>query len=294
MVAYICPIYDMKNHFELGIQLAKSYIQYKVNADFYFVFSNKLQQEKFFLLLGEYANNFSFLILPDSYQHYKGKVITKKFYALKYLMNHFEYLVMVDVESKFIKKFDSKKLCDDIWNSHNTLVSNKSYDGFFIQRSCYKTMEIYNNKKLRKETGCFLYNYWFNELQVYKSDALKDFFIWIEQFNTDKILDEPRCFEYYVFAAYLILEKGWHLKKKNYYSWGGINEYLFLYPTDIGKKILKELGTHWSSSSKAENDNTVMLFHLDRKSDYKDYIDNSFMKKMKCIFKRYMILILRK
>ena len=45
-VAFICPIYDMKNHFDLAYNLYKSKIDLMIEDDFYFVFSNEEQKEK--------------------------------------------------------------------------------------------------------------------------------------------------------------------------------------------------------------------------------------------------------
>ncbi len=54
-------------------------------------------------------------------------------------------------------------------------------------RKYYKTMEIYYNKKLRKSLGRYKYNFWFNELQVYKCLYLVDFFKWLKGFDNEKI-----------------------------------------------------------------------------------------------------------
>lgn len=36
-------------------------------------------------------------------------------------------------------------------------------------------MGLYKNKKLRKDTCKFTYNFWFNEIQVYKCEELPGF-----------------------------------------------------------------------------------------------------------------------
>ena len=291
MVAYICPLYDMKNHFALGLELARSKLKHKVTGDFYFVFSNKEQQEKFFSLLDDDKNAFKYLIIPSKYDVYKAKVITKKFYALRKLMYAYDYLIIVDSESRFIKMFDSDNLCNEIWNNHNTLVANKSYDGYFIQRVCYKNMGLMNNKKLLEETENFLYNYWFNEIQVYKCSVLQKFFLWLKNFDIEKILNEWSCFEYYVFAAYLILEEDWHIKKISRRSFGGINEYLFVFDKTKQIQILNDLKTHWSSNADVTNDNTCMVFHLDRANNLNDYADFSLKNKIRCIIRRRLCII---
>lgn len=42
-VVFICPIYDMKNHFELGYNLLQSKVQLGIQEDICFIFSNKEQ-----------------------------------------------------------------------------------------------------------------------------------------------------------------------------------------------------------------------------------------------------------
>ena len=289
MVAYICPLYDMKNHFNLGKELAESKLDNNVNGDLYFVFSDVKQQIKFFDMLGNDACAFKYLIIPNKYCLYKSIVTAKKFYALERLMNEYDYLVTLDSESRFIRNFDSDLICETIWNNHNTLVANKSYDGFFIQRVCYKTMDIYNNKRLKEETEDYLYNIWFNEIPVYKSDSLIKFFNWLNKFNIDRILNEWLCFDYYIFAAYLIIEEGWTIKKINRYSFGGINEYLFKFSEKT--KILNELETHWTSDLDSINENICIVFHLDRINDVNEYADFSLKNKLLLLMKRYLYLL---
>ncbi|MBQ7544689.1 MAG: hypothetical protein IJT02_07070 [Synergistaceae bacterium] len=75
----------------------------------------------------------------------------------------------------------------------------------------------------------YRYNFWFNELQVYKCSYLPGFFEWLDGFPKEKYLNEWACFEYYIFFAYLCLEHDFHLTKYGQFvSLGGINECLKL------------------------------------------------------------------
>ena len=87
-VAFACPIYDMKNHFELAFNLYKSKIENNIENDFYFIFSNVEQKNKFEKIIkSEFPDNdFKYLITNDEINEYKAKAVAKKFFALKSLM----------------------------------------------------------------------------------------------------------------------------------------------------------------------------------------------------------------
>ena len=274
-VAFICPLYDMKNHFDLAFNLYKSKIDLGISEDIYFVFSDEDQKEKFRKRIKESFNEeISFLILPSEELHYKSKVVVKKFYALRSLMDQYAYLSIVDSESIFIKKEDFYNLFKEIWEEGTCLNSNISPDGFFILRQCFRTLsiELYNNKILRREFENYKYNFWFNEIPVYKCDTLPGFFKWLDTFDPNGYKNEWYCFEYYLYAAYMILFEGKHVNKyPDIISNGGVMEYLFEKPIEEQKHILDEIGTHWSSNIKVTNDRTCMIFHLDRQDGDGNY-----------------------
>lgn len=265
-VAFACPLYDMKNHFELGLNLYKSRIDKGIKDDLYFIFSDIEQKDKFKELIdrNSESKDFKYLITTDEVNRYKAKAVAKKFFALEKLMYDYEFIILTDCESVFINNPDFYELAKYIWDNRTMLNSNKSPDGYFIMRKCFDTMGLLHSTKLRKDTKNYTYNFWFNDLQVYKCSFLPDFFEWLGKHNKDKVYDEKFCFEYYVFYAYLLLEHNIHIKKFNYESMGGINEYLYRFNIKEQEEIIKNMDLHWSSSKDAVNENTAMLFHLDR------------------------------
>lgn len=46
-VAFICPLYDMKNHFDLAFNLYKSKHDLHIDEEIYFVFSDEAQKTNF-------------------------------------------------------------------------------------------------------------------------------------------------------------------------------------------------------------------------------------------------------
>ena len=296
--AFICPLYDMKNHFDLAVDLYKSKIEYKINSDLIFIFSNTEHKDKFAKRLKEEldVDNMLYSIIPEELNVYSAKAVTKKLYGLHEYMKSYEYIILTDCEAIFVRNFDADELVKEIWDSKNMLASNISSNGFFIMRRCYKAMGLYYNKRLRKALGLFKYNFWFNELQVYKCSYLSDFFEWLDKFDIEKIYNTWDCFEYYVFYAYLCLVHNMEIKKYHYLSLGGINEYMFTFSPKRQKQIVKKMNLHWTSSGDMISDDIVMRFHLDRTKQTGNYgYINEKIPRMwqytKQIVKRYLILI---
>lgn len=46
-VAFICPLYDKENHFDLAFNLYKSKHDLHIKEEIYFIFSDEVQKEKF-------------------------------------------------------------------------------------------------------------------------------------------------------------------------------------------------------------------------------------------------------
>lgn len=274
-VAFICPIYDMKNHFDLAVNLYRSKVELGIDEDFYFVFSDNAQKEKLSHRIKEELNaEFYSIVIPEDLLPYKSKVVTKKLYALQTLMDKYDYLSIIDSESLFIKKGDFSQIFDDIWIHENCLNANVSYESFDLMRTCFLKMHLYFNLKLIWETRFYKYNIWFNEIPVYKCAHLPEFFNWLEQFDKNEYLNEWLCFEYYIYSAFLITQKGYHIHRfRDLNSGGGIMEYLPFFPIEEQKRILELLGTHWSSNPAMVNNNTYLLFHLDR-VDNNNYTSN--------------------
>lgn len=267
-VAFICPLYDMKNHFDLAFNLYKSMIDLGVDEPIYYIFSDVPQKDKFAKRIkNAFGRELNYLILPKDQSHFKSKVVVKKMYALQQLMHEYDYLSIIDSESVFIRKTDFAQLFEDIWNDDGCLNANVSPDGFPIMRKCFRTLskELYHNKVLMREFGNYNYNIWFNEIPVYKCANLPNFFKWLEKFDENGWKNEWMCFEYYLYAAYLLLHEGKHIiKHKDIVSNGGVMEYLFQRQIDEQRQIIAKLGTHWSSSCESAIGNTYILFHLDR------------------------------
>lgn len=279
--AFICPIYDLRNHFQYGKNLLESLCKFEIKSDLYFVFSDEMQKEKFKLMIDnqDLLMEFKYLILPYEETKYKSQVTIKKFYGLIQLKDKYEYIATIDSESYFIKHEEYDNVFSNMWTRRSFLKATLSPNGFFTMRDCFKTLGIYENKKLRRETHYYIYNIWFNEIPLYKTELLDEFFTWLDTLNNG-YKDEWRCYDYHIFMAFLVIEKGFTLNKYNIESLGGVMEYLFLFSKNKQRKIVRKLDTHWTSVDNNYNDNCSMRFHADRGFNDEEYGTNRFWKEL--------------
>lgn len=290
-VAFICPLYDMKNHFDLAYNLFKSKVEFNIAADLWFVFTNKEHKDKFSIRVESLNQELKYLILPVALDKYKSKITVKKMFALEQLMAEYDYLAAIDSESLFIRSVDYNTVFDEIWKNQSGLNSNISTDGFHILHRCYEAIGLLEDKTLKQEFENYKYNFWFNEIPVYKCDTLPDFFRWMSNFPIEKWGNEWCCFEYYLYVAFLLKEKNFHLRRYKYYSFYGIMEDMTLFSRKKQLEIISKFQTHWTSNKEVLNDGICMLFHLDRSGG--GYGSLSALLKRKIIFLlKYWVLVL--
>lgn len=281
-VAFICPIYDSRNHFSYGLSLLKSKIRNNITADLFYIFSNDQQRLKFEVLAAEeeLSSDFNYLVLPENEGKYKSQVTIKKIYGLIKLKDRYDYLAAIDSEAIFIKHIEYDIVFETMWNNNDMLKANKSPNGYFIMKKCFNTLGIYNNEILKRETNNYLYNVWFNDIPLYKCNLINEFLDWLATLNQN-YKNEWMCFEYYIFMAFLVIKKGYHLSKYPLESLGGVIEYLYVFPVWKQKEIIQMLGTHWTSSDKCITGDTGIRFHLDRDEESEAYNSKSFFKELK-------------
>ena len=142
------------------------------------------------------------------------------------------------------------------------------------------TLGMYDNINLVRETRFFNYNIWFNEIPVYKCDLLDEFFQFLDSYSDTSWKNEWDCYDYYIFMAFLIIKKGYKLRRFKYEAIGGAVEYLPQFPIEKQYEILKRMGSHWTSS-KIKNENTFMLFHLDRGKNSNNYALDHYKENLK-------------
>ena len=105
----------MKNHFDLALSLYRSKLEYKIDSDLIFIFSNREHKDKFAQRLKDElgVDNMLYNIMPDELSLYKAKAVTKKLYGLKEYMNQYDYIILTDCEAAFAKHFDAGQLAEE-------------------------------------------------------------------------------------------------------------------------------------------------------------------------------------
>ena len=213
-VAIVVPTYPP--HFEYVKTLLWSYTKYKINnsSDIYCIFTNESEAEQF----GEFDNK---IILPGELRIFKNRGIIniKKFYSINLLKNKYEYLLVMDSESQFIKHVDLLKIANSFFEDKILLGNIPKEDSTPIIEGARKY--YLNDPNIDKlETTLYL---WFNSPCFYKTNNLDLFF------EKTKVLENIKnlCwydFDYYIYMFFLILFCNFNVKDLKVKSFFGALE----------------------------------------------------------------------
>ena len=266
-----------------------------------------MSQYLYFIIDSEEDRNFlldidrslkTFLVNEDISKNNMNVPTAKKFYGLEVLYDKYEYIAAIDCDSIFLKNFDIYEVFNEIWESKSCFykarqISEGSVEG---RRKCAEEIGLANNYFLKRETEDFLYNIWFNDIPVYKSSNLKEFFDWIhfsklEDGNTiyNHILQTFECFDYFIYWYWLVSYKGF-TSDRTYFVSNNVSliESIPLYyklSIDMKNKIPEEMNynllymiynieetikTHWTTRNYEKtkkiipNSRLCMQIHCDR------------------------------
>lgn len=269
---FICPIHDRvvknKSDFELGYLLVGSAISVGIVNDLWFVFSSSEQKDKF---LDEAQKRFSvsvnYLIYNKDLSDCKNPVTIKKFFGIKKLAKKYDYIATIDCETKFYGHINIGELLGDIWNKGTYLNSNVSELGGRDVKKCIQALNLENSELLKQETENYTYSWWFNDIPVYDSKTINEFFLWIDENSyKETIYYTWECFDYLVYVIWLILTQNKQLNKFGIKSRDIIVESLWKTEIINKKKIEEMLGTHWTSRHTLHEGERIQVeFHLDRR-----------------------------
>lgn len=274
---FICPIYDKGMDFKYGYNLVESAIQFGLISNLYFVFSS-VDQKNIFLdyCVKHYGNTPNALILEQNLSSFRNPVTIKKFFGLRSLMSQYDYISTIDCESVFTQEFEPGHLLDEIWQSESYLSANICIKGVEILRKCVETLCIERGELLERETKNYRFYWWFNEIPVYRSDTLNDFFQWLENNGRiERIYNDWNCFDYLVYVLWILAFKEKHLHKHRFPAMYGIIEELWEPEIPFKHAIERKMHTHWTSRTKLRNkeNNIYIQFHLDRRhTRFKQYL----------------------
>lgn len=189
-------------HYEFALNFMKSFSEYNYGeqADLYFIFTSFEERDGFVK-----CNS---IVLPKKLRIMKNKGIIniKKFYALMQLKDKYEYIIVIDDESQLISNVDLLGLCENFFRNkilYGNMVENAIWDfKTIVPNSC----SAFFDKTSRSKLSCPLY-LWFNQIPIYKSATLPDFFQMTNMGgNLSKLTYND--FDYYIYMFYLILKHG--------------------------------------------------------------------------------------
>ena len=189
-------------------------------------------------------------------------------------MNDYDYIAAIDCECEFIRSFQPGELMNDIWESKSFLTANKTPNRTNSTSTTMRDTAVLmglDGEQLRHETEDYQYLWWFNEIPVYRTDTLKDFFSWLnENSRRDAVFNNWCCFDYYIYVMWLIECKGFKLTKVDITFPGNLVESLCHCEKDKFKGFEREHNIHWTSRAKVrpEDSSVVMKCQLDHLREY--------------------------
>lgn len=121
--AVLVPIYPP--HFKFARNLIKSWHTNSLDtqSDIFFVFTSEEEKDEF----GEWDNS---IVLSEKLRNFSnnGIINIKKYYGLSQIKEKYEYVIVLDAESVFIRTIDLKQVCETYWN-RKILYGNKTNKG---------------------------------------------------------------------------------------------------------------------------------------------------------------------
>ena len=197
-VAFVIPIYPP--HFGNAKQLYNTYIHNNLNeqADFWLIFTDENEKEA----CGEYK--YSIVYNSKLGVDRDGIINKKKLYALNELKDKYEYIIILDSESLFIKNINIFNICKQYFSKkilYGNKINNEAMDYVNLVRDNCKRFFIKNNNFYKLNTDLYL---WFNQPCIYKASHIKHFFNIIDydkNISNIKFID----YDYYIYMYYLIL-----------------------------------------------------------------------------------------
>ncbi len=156
-----------------------------------------------------------------------GIITKKKFFALNLIKDKYEYAIVIDSETEFIRNVNIEDVCKEYFKNKVLLGNRTIFDLTGVKNSCKKYFsDCIGNHVLDSE----LY-LWFNQPCIYEMSTLNDFF---EKINYNKNIKKFTWydFDYYIYMYYLILYKNFEIKDIGIVSRCGVFEE-FWYPSLI-------------------------------------------------------------
>lgn len=188
-------------HYLHALDFMKSFAEYQYDkqADLFFIFTTPEERDGFMP-----CNS---IVLPKSLRIManKGIINIKKFYALMQLKDRYEYIIVIDDECLFCKTVDLNEICTSFFERkilYGNIVENAPWDFAHIVPDCCRK---FFDKETQKKLNCPIY-LWFNQLPIYRTADLKEFFKMTDMGHRIHYLTYTD-FDYYIYMFYLIAKR---------------------------------------------------------------------------------------
>lgn len=259
-IAFIIPIYPP--HFTYAKNIITSFRLNNLTeqADLWFIFTNEKEQADF----GNYKNS---IVLPEELRSYNnsGMITIKKFYGLFQIKNKYEYIIVLDAEVLFVRNIDLEKVCNDFFYAKNLYGNKQSPEGIKLVEPIKNNCKLFfiDNANLNKiNDELYL---WFNQLCIYKTSTLDDFFE-IINYKENAAKFTWYQFDYYIYMYYLILYHNFQTVDIEIKAFVGVCE-ASLEELVFNSNKYEEIPIHMCSLStfpKFNNPSLFIICHLDR------------------------------
>jgi len=266
-VAIIIPIHFPKRKFVK--KLIKSYHQNQNNKyiDIYFILTDKNELTKYQKIIV----NFNYLILPEKINHQnilKNKIYPsfKKFWALEYLTNtyDYQYLICIDSEILFLNLEKIYDICKDFCERKQVIGGIGNIKN--INTQCLNFLKKFDDFQ---NIDTHIY-FWFSQFPIYQKDITINFlkFIKFNENNYESIINlmDWYCFEYIIYIYYCIKFHNYQIINLNNYGTkltGSLERKLNQKNLEIVRK--NNFSINWQSNrhNTVLDEKIIMLYHLD-------------------------------
>ena len=193
--AFCIPIHP--KHYEYAYYILETI----EDADLYFIFSNKEEQELFrpklaynSLLLTDFTD-------IDAVKKVNSFVTIKKFYALMVLKNKYDYIACIDAEVKFLINKGFYKMMKAIADSKTVIGVKVKVDNRAARNILYESLinltPKENHKSLQEISQNFTIYTWWSNVPVYDCSLLTQFFNWVQFKNFTWFVFDHLLYNYY-------------------------------------------------------------------------------------------------
>lgn len=258
-IAFICPTHTYHFNFVKALLCSFKIHHFDFQSDLWLVFSNDEESEHF----GNYECK---LVLPEELHIVEngGIVNIKKLWAIKKLQKNYEYLIIIDSETLFIRPINLLSICKHYFYTKILLGNQISPDGKEltdnIKSKCKEFFPL--NQQSFLSSDLYL---WFNQPCIYKTSNLDTFFE-ITQLDDKLEFINWYHFDYYIYMYFLILYEKFTVEDMEIESSYGVCEATkppFLIKTEKYTKLSVLLSSLFNLK-RFNNSKLFLLIHIDR------------------------------